>query len=494
VTYDAITDSETVTVTTICISTQALRPVRRFPAALLRPLVLLVSDASAFVLALSFAVLVIAYNYGGLTIAPYLDLLPFTFVLLASYWMSGLYSRPALSQPEDLERGTACSCCILLTFVAFALIMRDERQHFVQAVALCIVTNIILMPLLRELSRHLFSRAHGWGDQAVIFGAGPEAHALIEKSRRERDAVINPVAIVDPRASDEPFLCGLPITSSIESATKYIDRSMPVYGLLTAAAASSEEISRLVRSPESVIFSRIVLVSNASAMSSMWAIPLERRSSSRLNASSRVNGLTYRFAKRTIDLGLGVPLLLVSAPFVMLFAALIKLDSPGPVFFGHQRIGRNGRPFKAWKFRTMQADSSAILAKLLVEHAAVREEWERDHKLANDPRVTKMGRLLRVTSADELPQLWNVVRGDMSLVGPRPIVQEEVHRYGDEYAFFTRAHGGVTGMWQVSGRSSTTYGERVMLDSFYVQNWSIWLDLCILLRTFGAVVSRRGAL
>jgi lipopolysaccharide/colanic/teichoic acid biosynthesis glycosyltransferase len=104
-----------------------------------------------------------------------------------------------------------------------------------------------------------------------------------------------------------------------------------------------------------------------------------------------------------------------------------------------------------------------------------------------------MGRLLRITSLDELPQLWNVVRGDMSLVGPRPIVQEEVHRYGDEYAFFTRAHGGVTGMWQVSGRSSTTYGERVMLDSFYVQNWSIWLDLCILLRTFGAVLSRKGA-
>jgi Undecaprenyl-phosphate galactose phosphotransferase WbaP len=480
-------------VTTTYMSSQSLKRARIFPAAWLRPVVLLVSDVSALVLALAIAVLVMAYNYGGLAFAPYLHLWPFTFVFLASYWMSGLYSRPALSQPEDLKRGTACSSCILLTFVAFTVTIRGEWQHVTQAFAVCILTNAILMPLLRELSRHLFSRSPGWGNQAVIFGAGPEARALIERSRREREVGISPVAIVDPAPPAEPFLCGLPITNSIASAAAFIDRSMPVYGLLTVAAASSAEITKLVSSPESVIFSRIVLVSNPSAMSSMWAIPLDRRSAPRSNASSRVNGLTYRFAKRTVDLGLGAPLLLASLPFVLLIAALIKFDSPGAVFFGHQRIGRNGRSFKAWKFRTMQADSNAILAKLLAEHASVREEWARDHKLANDPRVTRMGRLLRITSLDELPQLWNVVRGDMSLVGPRPIVQEEVHRYGDEYAFFTRAHGGVTGMWQVSGRSSTTYGERVMLDSFYVQNWSIWLDLCILLRTFGAVLSRKGA-
>jgi Undecaprenyl-phosphate galactose phosphotransferase WbaP len=480
-------------VTTIYMRSQSPRRARTFPAAWLRPVVLLVSDVLALAVALTFAVLVMAYNYGEVTIAPYLHLWPFAFVFLASYWMSGLYSRPALSQPEDLERGTACSFCILLTFIAFTVAMRDEWQHFTQAFAICIVTNAVLMPLFRELSRHLFSKSPGWGNQAVIFGAGPEAQALIERSRREREVGISPVAIVDPTPRAEPFLCGLPIRNSIESAAEFIDRSMPVYGLLTVAAASSAEITKLVSAPESVIFSRIVLVSNPSAMSSMWAIPLERRSSPRSNASSRVNGLTYRFAKRTIDLGLGIPLLLASLPFVLLIAALIELDSPGPVFFGHQRIGRNGRSFKAWKFRTMQANSSAILAKLLAEEASIREEWQRDHKLTNDPRVTRIGRLLRITSLDELPQLWNVVRGDMSLVGPRPIVQDEVHRYGDEYAFFTRAHGGVTGLWQVSGRSSTTYGERVMLDSFYVQNWSIWLDLCILVRTFGAVLSRKGA-
>ncbi len=466
---------------------------RTVSAAWLRPLVLLVSDVSALALALAFAVLLASQAYGGSAIAQYFHLWPLALVFPASYWMSGLYSRPALSQPEDLQRGTACSFCILLTYLAFALAMRPGWRHFTPTFAICVVTNAILMPLLRELSRHLFAGSPNWGDQAVIFGAGPEARALIERSQREREAGIHPVAIIDPTPQSQSFLCGLPIVDSIAAATQYIDRSVPAYGLLTPAAASSAEITRLVRSSESAIFSRIVIVSNPSAMASMWAIPLERRSASRLNTSSRINSFTYHFAKRLIDLGLGIPVLLACAPFMLLVAVLIKLDSPGPVFFGHQRIGRNGRTFIAWKFRTMHANSSAILAKLLAEDASIREEWERDHKLANDPRVTKMGRLLRITSVDEIPQLWNVVIGNMSLVGPRPIVQEEVTRYGDEYALFTSAHGGVTGLWQVSGRSSTTYGERVMLDSFYVQNWSIWLDLCILLRTFGAVLSRKGA-
>ena len=475
------------------VSPQPIRRASAFPAALLRLLVLLVSDASALMTALAFAALVTAHTSGGASLASYLRLWPFTVVFLVSYWMSGLYSRPALSQPEDLERGTACSCCIFLTFWAFAFTIGSGWQTFTHAFAICIVTNAILMPLLREMARHLFSGSSFWVDQAIIFGAGPEACALIERSRRERQTGISPVAIVDPTPRAEPFLCGLPIRNSIAAAAEFVDRSMPVFGLLTVAAASSAEIARLLASPESVIFSRIVLVSNPSAMSSLWAMPLTRRNLTRSNASSRIHGLTYRVAKRSIDMGLGSFLLLASFPFMLLFAACIKLDSRGTVLFGHPRISRNGRSFKAWKFRTMQVNASAILVDWLAENAAAREEWTRDQKLTHDPRVTRVGRMLRKTSLDELPQLWNVVRGDMSLVGPRPIVQEEVDRYGDEYAVFTQAQGGMTGMWQVSGRSSTTYGERVMLDSFYVQNWSIWLDLSIILRTFGTVLSRKGA-
>jgi FlaA1/EpsC-like NDP-sugar epimerase len=253
------------------------RPGSLLPPAMLRPLVLLISDTSALALSLAFALLMKGYNSGGVTTAPYLKLWPFTFVFLASYWMSGLYARPALSQPEELERGTACSFCIFLSLSAFTLTMRGGAHYVTATLATAFATNAVLMPLFRELTRHLFSKLPDWGDQAVIFGAGAEGRALIERSLSEKEAGIRPVAVVDPTPQAEPMLCGLPITASIEAAACYLDRSRPAYGLLTVAAASSAEIVRLLHSPESVIFSRIVLVSNPSAMSSMWAMPMSRR-------------------------------------------------------------------------------------------------------------------------------------------------------------------------------------------------------------------------
>ena len=478
-------------------STEPHSTVLRSPSHLLpsfvRSLVLIAADTSALALALAFAVLVKAHTSSAVTVVPYLKLWPFTLVFLVSYWMSGLYSRPALSQPEDLQRGTACSCCIFLTLSAFTVTLRGASHYFTHTLAITIVANAILMPLLRELARHVFSKMPGWGHQAVILGSGPQALALIERSLCERESEINPVAIVDPSPDHEPFLCGLPIVSSIREAAGYVDPSAAAYGLLTVAAASSAEMVRLLQSPESLIFSRIILVSNPSAMSSMWAMPLSRRHMLDINGKSRLDGPTYRIAKRTVDIGLSAVALIVSAPFMALMAICIKQDSAGPVLFGHQRIGKNNRAFKAWKFRTMQQDANTTLEAWLAENASAKEEWDATGKLQNDPRVTRLGRLLRITSLDELPQLWNVLRGDMSLVGPRPIVQDEVHRYGQDYELYAQAQGGVTGLWQVSGRSSTSYSERVMLDSFYVKNWTIWLDLAIMLRTIGAVLLRKGA-
>ncbi len=483
----------TAKVTILRSTPELLRSPHILPLAMLRPLILAFSDASALALALAVALAVKGYNSGGVVSGHYLRLWPFIFVFLASYWMSGLYARPALSQPEELERGTACSFCIFLSLSAFTLTMRGGTHYVTATLATAIVANAVLMPLFRELARHLFSKFPGWPDQAVIFGTGTEARALIERNQNEREAGINLVAVIDPVPQDEPLLCGLPIARTLGGAAGFLDRSRPAYGLLTVAAASSAEMVRLLDSPESVIFSRIVLVSNPSAMSSMWAVPMGRRHTPGLTPRSRMDGLTYRVAKRTLDLGVSALVLLCSIPFLGLIGLCVKLDSEGPALFGHERLGKNGRPFKAWKFRTMHIDGKAILEAWFAEHPSAQDEWARSGKLQHDPRVTRIGRFLRVTSMDELPQLWNVVRGDMSLVGPRPIVQDEIQRYGEDFEVFSQAQGGVTGMWQVSGRSSTTYSERVMLDSFYVQNWSIWLDLSIILRTFGAVLLRKGA-
>ena len=201
----------------------------------------------------------------------------------------------------------------------------------------------------------------------------------------------------------------------------------------------------------------------------------------------------YRVLKRGLDL----LLVLLCLPFLLLMiasiAAIIRITSPGPIFFSHRRIRRHGRFFSMWKFRTMCVNSAEVLENYLAANPSARAEWRKDHKLKNDPRVTRVGEFLRRTSLDELPQLWNVITGTMSLVGPRPIVAAEVEKYGEYFADYCLVKPGVTGLWQVSGRSSLSYPERVQLDREYAHHWSLSADVRILCRTFSSVANQDGA-
>lgn len=198
------------------------------------------------------------------------------------------------------------------------------------------------------------------------------------------------------------------------------------------------------------------------------------------------------FLKTCFDLAATVLLLLTLSP-VFALICLMNAASGGPIFFAHRRLGRDGKPFHCLKFRTMHGDGDAVLARHLASNSRAAEEWASTRKLSYDPRITRVGHLLRKTSLDELPQLINVLMLDMSLVGPRPIVQSEVEFYGDKIAYYTAMRPGVTGLWQVSGRSNTSYARRVSLDVWYVRNWSFWSDIAVLLKTVPAVLRREGA-
>jgi lipopolysaccharide/colanic/teichoic acid biosynthesis glycosyltransferase len=183
---------------------------------------------------------------------------------------------------------------------------------------------------------------------------------------------------------------------------------------------------------------------------------------------------------------------LISLPFLVL-CLLAYRESRGQVFYKDQRMGRDGKLFSCIKFQTMVSEAEAVLQRLLAEDAAAREEYTRYHKLRRDPRVTRIGRYLRRTSLDELPQLWNVLRGEMSLVGPRPYLARESGDIGAAQEEILRVPPGITGPWQVAGRNQASFDERVRLDTYYVRNWSVWLDLVILARTVGSVFFSRGA-
>ncbi|MGF6612840.1 Undecaprenyl-phosphate galactose phosphotransferase WbaP [Paraburkholderia sp. WSM4175] len=196
--------------------------------------------------------------------------------------------------------------------------------------------------------------------------------------------------------------------------------------------------------------------------------------------------------KRTMDI-CGASVLLILLFPVLLIIAMAVMSDHGNAVYGHPRIGRGGRTFKCLKFRSMVKNSDEVLAKLLATDAQARAEWDRDFKLKNDIRVTPVGRILRKTSLDELPQLWNVLRGDMSLVGPRPIVQKELVRYGRDVRYYLALKPGMTGLWQVSGRNDVDYPTRVSLDVKYAMNRSLTFDLSILLRTVKVVLAKDGA-
>ncbi len=197
--------------------------------------------------------------------------------------------------------------------------------------------------------------------------------------------------------------------------------------------------------------------------------------------------------KRVLDVLSALGLALIALPVGVLIAAAIAIDSRGPIFFAHLRVGRDRRPFRLWKFRSMVVDADATLKEYLRRNPALAEEWALTHKLRRDPRITRVGRFLRKTSLDELPQLWNVLCGDMSMIGPRPIVYDEIPKYGTAFFLYAAVPPGLTGLWQVSGRNDTHYTRRVELDCEYIRKWNLWLDLRVLLRTVRVIVKGHGA-
>ena len=194
-----------------------------------------------------------------------------------------------------------------------------------------------------------------------------------------------------------------------------------------------------------------------------------------------IKGKIYRAFKRIVDIILGCIGLVLLSPVFLILAICIKIDSKGPVIFAHKRIGKNGKEFNMYKFRSMY------------ENAEEKREWQENFKLENDPRITKVGKFLRKTSLDELPQIVNIIKGDLSIIGPRPIVDEELEKYGENKEKFLSITPGLTGYWQANGRSNTTYEERMQMELYYIDNQSLLLDIKIFFKTIVSVLKKEGA-
>jgi Undecaprenyl-phosphate galactose phosphotransferase WbaP len=316
---------------------------------------------------------------------------------------------------------------------------------------------------------------------------------VIQEIQREPGQGLKTVAVVvTGQQSSVGHIEGVPVFTRLDALRDQLPNSASAYAVIPVCGQLHRPVLEALENHGDK-FARILLVPHFGEYCSTLVVPRSLGGLMGLELPRRVQLARRSLVKRTTDLVFASVCSVVLLPLLCSIAVCIKARSRGPVFYRQWRIGRGGKRFRAWKFRTMRADADQVLDAYLESDSELRAEWERTHKLRSDPRVTRLGRFLRRMSLDELPQLFNVIAGDMSLVGPRPIVDAEIQLYGDNFDLYKRVPGGMTGLWQVSGRSDTTYAERVALDTFYIMNWSVWLDVCIIVRTCGVVIRSFGA-
>ena len=363
---------------------------------------------------------------------------------------------------------------------------------------LFLVLDFLLMLLfiyaVRIITCILLKKFHLFYVPTILIGAGHTAEHVLRFFRDDLGYRYDILGIIDdaPISSlvRERFL----LYGNIDQASQIIKDTRVQQVIICAPGLEKDKLTSLIEKIQP-------LVRNISFIPDLIGAPISGVEPQMLydeqimmltlknNLARRRN----RIYKRTFDLVATISGGLLISPILLAIAIANAISNHGHVFFAHRRIGKNGKEFYCYKFQSMVPDAEAKLEQYLKSHPEARKEWEETFKLTNDPRVTKLGAFLRKTSLDELPQLWNVIKGDMSLVGPRPIVKKEIPRYGEHFKEYCSVLPGITGMWQASGRSDTTYAERVAMDTWYVHNWSVWLDIMYLAKTFGAVIHSKGA-
>jgi Undecaprenyl-phosphate galactose phosphotransferase WbaP len=408
------------------------------------------------------------------------------FLLL--YWRFDLYPGVSINPVAEIR----CVCLANLSALLSISVILAVRHAAMLAQLIClsvVVSASVVIPVTRAATRKIGSQFDWWGHPVVLFGGGTMARSVLRKLLSQPHLGLRPVAVIADQLTDNEIE-GIPLFKS-EDLNLVVSRNVK-YAIVAAPELSQSAFMDVIERGAEV-FPNLILIPNTDFI---WRDGTQTRDLMGMLGIQVRNNLLDRssiITKRVIDLVSGTLLMTFMLPLFAIISFLVVLDSGFPVFYFQERLGRGGRSFKLWKFRTMATDSKAILERYLQSEPHLMKEWAENHKLRSDPRVTRVGKLLRKASLDELPQLWNVIKGEMSLVGPRPIVDAEVVKYRESYALYSRITPGLTGLWQVSGRNSTTYAERVAWDTYYVRNWSMWMDIYLLARTVGAVLTGDGA-
>jgi Undecaprenyl-phosphate galactose phosphotransferase WbaP len=431
------------------------------------------------------------------------------YYALHSIWMAaslalfamyeGLYTKRHIFIEEARTIVRMVSLWGLMIIVVLAL--SKEMANFSRIIMLTIyLLSLVFIPLVHYFGKRFLIHFGFYSSPMLILGAGEAGIATAKGIIAHPYLGYDLVGFLDddPHKSNQMLTVGnshLPIYGTLNKMEEVI-KDLNIRSVAVAMPSlPTDKLTEIINRVHHLV-RRIMVIPNVKGVSltNTELHYLFDQQMFMLKLSNNLDSYSNSLIKRIFDIVVSILMLPVLLPLIGIIGIMIKFESPGPVLFTHDRVGKNGYTVPILKFRSMFRDSKERLEKILANDSEAKAEWETNFKLKNDPRVTKVGAFLRKTSLDELPQIFNVLIGQMSLVGPRPVVQEEIDKYyGDDADYYHMVLPGITGLWQVNGRSETSYEYRVGIDTWYVLNWSLWLDIVILFKTVKVVLKRDGA-
>lgn len=414
--------------------------------------------------------------------------------------LAGMYPGFGMNPVVEFRNTLRCSAMALLVFVGIGvLLVVNNWSFFLLSAAIAYVFSVVALPSARFLVRTVMTSLPFWGAPVLIYGTPQIATDLYRKLKQMPDRGFRPVGVLlspedywsyEQNNTNPEIPC-----SDVRSCFDVANRTNATWVLITNDVTQDPEDLE----PGLLAIPNRVYLANSGFDLGPWDQIYTVGPTCGLWVGGVVPKSLKVATKRIADIVMTLVGGLLLAPLLAFISIAIKLSSPGPIFYGQKRVGLGGTTFTAWKFRSMVPNADQVLDEYLRTHPEAQEEWDRTHKLQNDPRITWIGKFIRTTSFDEFPQLWNVLVGEMSIVGPRPIVnsptydQTYIVDYPHEFSAYKTVRPGITGMWQVSCRNAGVYEKRIYWDMYYIRHWSLWLDMYIILRTIRTVLLREGS-
>jgi len=430
---------------------------------------------------------------GVISFRSFITYWPYLPAFIIIFLFHRLYPGVSLAPSEEMRRFFVGSLIVYGGIFLSRLVAQEKWDSINTAFLISFIFTTIILLIARSVTHWVLHKTKLGGIPTVIFGTGDIGKKVADCLIRSVRSGYVPVLFLDDNPLGDDNYKDIPIIHDINAGPQIVEKYRIKMAILAMPSLEPKKLKHLLSTSVSA-FRYNIIIPNFFDISSIWMSVRDFNGILGIDTSNKLK-LTWNLAiKRMMDLAIVTFGCILFLPFLPFAALAIKISSPGPLFHKCRRLGKDGQVFYVYKFRTMVADAEQKLQEVLQSDPELKKQWDETSKLQNDPRITSVGKFLRRTSIDEIPQFINILKGEMSLIGPRPFENDDLSKYGeDDYNRIFSLKPGLSGLWQVSGRSDANFNERVAYDAYYLQSWSVWLDLWIIFKTFGVLINGKGA-